>query len=175
MGKGVEDFINSVRKTVDAKPQIISGKVTAYDSDAQTVTVKPSDEKAEIFDVRLKSMETASGALLIVPKLQSGCLVSFINAQGQTPYLLECDEAESILLNKGRFGGLIKIEELTTQLQLLNRWLETFTEAVKSAVIVPNDGGAALKSAIVSAVETLDLPDYSGIENETVKHGDSIE
>ena len=76
---------------------------------------------------------------------------------------------KQVILNEGEFGGLIKVEELVTELKKTNDYLETLRSATKNAL--------TLLDALVPTSTTFELEmsgqsvgDYSNIENEEVKH-----
>lgn len=71
------------------------------------------------------------------------------------------------------YGGLIKIEELKTQLQKNNEILTALLSAVEVPVNEPGNGAPSVfQTALKAALTGKAVGDFSGIENEKVKHGD---
>jgi hypothetical protein len=56
--------------------------------------------------------------------------------------------------------------ELKTQLDKLNKKFNTFVDAFTSGLIIPGDGGAALKVSVAAAVSTLKDADFDKINSE---------
>ena len=71
-----------------------------------------------------------------------------------------------------QFGGLIKIEELKTQLDIVTNRIDTVYNAINNAAVVTGDGGAALQTAMKATLASqTQKENYNNIENENVKHG----
>jgi hypothetical protein len=88
----------------------------------------------------------------------------------------DCDKIfissnELIQLNGGEFGGLIKIEELKTQLEKTNAVVNALADSLKNWTPVPNDGGAALKAFAMSQIGIKTTGNFDNIENESITHG----
>lgn len=78
--------------------------------------------------------------------------------------------AENIVFNGGSLGGLVKIEDLTERLNIIEDDINTLKAAFSSWTPVAQDGGAALKtSAATWAGSSLDLTAREDYENELVQ------
>ncbi len=79
---------------------------------------------------------------------------------------------KTVELNGTDFGGLVKIEELKKELAKMSARIDGIINAVKTAAVVPQDGGATFKANMVLALEALvNKEDFSQIENKKVQHG----
>lgn len=82
------------------------------------------------------------------------------------------DDEGTIELNGTENGGLIKVEELKKQLDIMTERIDGIIDAIKAGKPAVNDGGAALQSTIVTALGTIvQKEDFSEIANEKVLHG----
>ena len=79
---------------------------------------------------------------------------------------------KTVELNGTDFGGLIKIEELKKELAKMTARIDGIINAVKTAAVSPQDGGATFKSNMIASLEMLvNKEDFSQIENKKVQHG----
>ena len=79
---------------------------------------------------------------------------------------------KTVELNGTDFGGLIKIEELKKELAKMTARIDGIINAVKTAAVSPQDGGATFKANMVASLETLvNKENFSQIENKKVQHG----
>lgn len=77
---------------------------------------------------------------------------------------------DGIVFNGGDLGGLVKVEELTKQINAIEKDINTLKNIFTGWVTVPQDGGAALKTAATTwAGQTLTLTKRGDYENEKVK------
>ena len=77
---------------------------------------------------------------------------------------------DGIVFNGGDLGGLVKVEELTKQINTIEKDINTLKNVFTGWVTVPQDGGAALKTAATTwAGQTLTLTKRGDYENEKVK------
>jgi hypothetical protein len=81
---------------------------------------------------------------------------------------------QEILINDGSLGGLIKIKELKSDLEKLNSYMDTLKNAISSGLkavgVSTAASGTIGAQAFDTAIATAQLPSYSKIENEKVKH-----
>jgi len=69
-------------------------------------------------------------------------------------------------------GGVVKAEELKTQLDKLSARVDGIIDALNNSPTAVQDGGAAYKGGITAMLATLaDKEDFSNIESEKVLHG----
>ncbi len=75
-------------------------------------------------------------------------------------------------LNGTDFGGIVKADELKTQLAKMTTRIDGIINAIKTAAVAPQDGGATFKTNMIAVLETLiNKEDFSNIKNDKVQHG----
>ena len=162
------EIIESIRRISErTNNNAILAKVVNVDGNF--VDCEQLDGGANLLGVKLLAQDQTG--FLIVPKLDSTVMVSFENEA--TGYVSMFSEVEEIQLNGENYEGLVRVADLTNKLNNLESDLNDLKQAFASWVVVPTDGGAALK-AITSTWYGAPLsPTMQGeIENTTVKHGD---
>lgn len=108
--------------------------------------------------VRLKASELESeNVMVVVPKVGTAVTIGSLSGDLSQLVVLKVDEAESVILNGGKLGGLINIDVLT---QKINELISTFNSHTH---VCPN--GAT--GVPVNGAQMLSKGDY---EDEKVKH-----
>ncbi len=113
----------------------------------------------------------AAGVVLLTEKIESAEIVigdtsAVMDAVGfriKTEKMSADINRENIIFNGGDLGGLIKIEDLTKRLNLIENDINKLKTAMSGWTPVPQDGGAALKTAAAS---------WYGAQLTTTKRGD---
>lgn len=83
---------------------------------------------------------------------------------------LDIDDSAAVF-NGGDLGGLINVADLTDHLNTIEKDINKLKSVMSSWTPVPQDGGAALKSAVTSwAGKQLTLSQRGDYEDEAVKH-----
>ena len=77
---------------------------------------------------------------------------------------------DSVILISAQYGS-IKAEELQTQLYKMQAQLDACVVSLRDWVVVPSDGGAALKTHFAAQIAGRLRPDFDEIINTKVKHG----
>ena len=84
---------------------------------------------------------------------------------------VEVSNSIDVILNTGSNGGMVKVNSLVSKLNTVESDLNNLKTVLSTWVPVPNDGGAALKTAAASwAGQTLTPTQASDLENNKVKH-----
>lgn len=82
---------------------------------------------------------------------------------------------DTLELDGNNNGGLVIAPELTKQLGFLTQRVDTIINALQNAPTAAQDGGATYKAGISAVLATIaNKEDFSGIENDKVKHGTGI-
>ncbi len=141
-------------------------------NDDGTIDCTPiRDEDADIFGVRLQAdIDKTAIGLLIKPVVNSNVVVTFIGKN--TAYVALYGEIDEILIDDGKNGGLIKIEELRTQVNKNTAVLDTL-KTILEGVPIPEPGSgapSALQAALGAATTPLATADLKDIENPKIKH-----
>ena len=149
-----------------SQKESVLAEVTAVDG--FVIEVSPIDGRAPILDVRLQASD--SNGILAVPSIGSVVMVQMIsNVSG---VVVMFSHIESIKFMDGSFGGLIKVEDLVSKLNNLENDVNNLKQLITSWVVVPNDGGAALKSVLASwSGQSISITNSGDLENENITHG----
>ncbi len=165
----------------------LPGIVQSVDKAKCTCDVALADqEEIVIYDVRLRATDDeqdqgmllfpAAGSDVLITQLINGggWFVSMSSELDSVQLIIEGMKLEAgkngFIFNDGKLGGLIKIEELISELKKVNEFLKTMKDTFTNWTPVASDGGAALKTAMVAALQTKTLPEYNKIEDTKVKH-----
>jgi len=107
----------------------IKGKATNIDEAKRTCDLEPFNEMAKRTNIRLQSVVSETLGFVLIPKLNSTIVVSFFDSK--KGYVTLTSELEKILIdtnltqfNGGALGGLIKINDLVTNIQKIETTLE---------------------------------------------------
>ena len=168
--EAIQDIAGTRDKSI---PELVICTVLSVDTTNQTIDAKPLTSKSSVnFEGAYlgASEDEKNNGLLYIPKV--GSLVGIIQQSSIYSRVVLFSEIESISFLGGAFGGLIKIEELVKKVNTIEQDLNDLKQAFTSWVVVPTDGGAALK-AITStwASATITETKRTDIENEKIKHG----
>lgn len=143
-------------------------KVESVDLANKNCYCVPIDNKADLMDIKL--IADNKKGFIIIPKVGSVVIVSMTS--NSTGYISMFSEVEEIQLNGDNYGGLPQIQKLVEKYNVLEKSINDLKTVFTSWVPVPNDGGAALKTAITLWVgQVLNVTQKSELENTTVKHG----
>lgn len=139
--------------------QISDGKVTFVDATGDSpsytceIQVGTGADLATYQDIPLRVLTGSRASIVEVPVLGSRCMICFRDGNMGRPQLFAVDQVDQLLLNcgqvvvnDGKLGGLINIEDLVTRLNNVEKDINTLKTAFNTWVTVPNDGGAALKA-----------------------------
>lgn len=121
----------------------------------------------------------AAGVVLLTEKIESAEIVI-----GDTSAVVDVDgfrvdvgeisahlDKNAVTFNGGKLGGLIRVEDLTNRLNIIENDINSLKTAIAGWVPISQDGGAALKTAVTSwAGEQLTPTTRNDYENEKVKH-----
>ena len=152
--------------------QIFPAEVAEVDEAAASCTVKPVSGP-EIFDVRIKAaINDKTDGLVIVPVVGSFVLVGIIGNDPETAYIAKYDSIDKIVMHGGNLGGIVKVQEVVNKLNALEQDLNNLKTVFSSSwTPVPNDGGAALKTAAATwSGSTITETAVADLENPKIKH-----
>jgi len=157
-----EDIRKAIQSLSDKNDEVYS--IVCNVSDVNILTklcnCKPIDGGAVLTNVRL--MANNNTGLFITPKDGSVVIVTMLNKY--TGYVSMFSEVDEIQLNGDINGGLIKITELTTKLNLLVSELQAQLVLIAAGIVA--GGGTYTPATLSTFNKTL-------YENTTVKHGTS--
>lgn len=109
-------------------------------------------------DVRLRASEMDDdGQMLVTPKVGTAVIFGSLSGDLSQLVILQVDHIETIVINGGKLGGLINIEQLTDKINELVNTFNTHTHTgVHGPTGTPN-----------GTANNFDKGDY---EDETIKH-----
>jgi hypothetical protein len=151
---------------------IIEGKVVSVDKQQDTCTLKPEDDRPEIFDVRLCAIvDDITNKLVIYPKPESLALVCLIENNQTEAYLLAASEveefhlkADKIVFNGGQLKGLPKVESVKQRLNLIEdkinaiiSWANTHVHAGNGQPPTAIFSGGNLNTTNLTDIENPDI------------------
>jgi hypothetical protein len=176
-------------KRVSPAGSTLLAKVQGVDEAEGTcvLTDDSSGTEAVYPDVRLRPVEDGSDGITQFPETGTWALAVRIEesedwlllAAGNIykyrvktgPTVLELTQ-EGATINGSGLGGMVKVEALTQKLNAIESDLNALKTAFKSWIVVPQDGGAALKASASSwAGQTLTATQKTDLENPKVKQG----
>ncbi|MCM1380115.1 MAG: hypothetical protein NC044_08575 [Prevotella sp.] len=120
----------------------------------------------------------AAGVVLTTEKIEAAEVVigdnsAIIDADGirlKTANMSADFNADNIILNGGDLNGLVKIDDLTDRLNIIEKDINDLKTALSKWVPVPQDGGAALKTEVTDwAGAPLTETKRSDYENKKIK------
>lgn len=128
----------------------------------------PINDDADIQEVRL--MANNDNGFLLIPKVDSIVVVSFLS--DSSAYVSMVSKVSEIQLNGTNYGGLIRVEELTTKLNNLenafNQHLTLYNVHTHAGVMA---GSSTTTPVVVPDTQTLTPTVETDLENTTVLHG----
>ena len=147
---------------------LYQGVVTALSD----ITCEVSIDGLSIPDVRLRASTEVDGAQIIVrPAVGSVVIVGSLTGDLDHLGVLSMDRAEEVIINGGKLGGLIKVQEITQKLNALESEVNNLKQLLASWVPVKGDGGAVLRGLLGSwAGKRLTLSRREDYEDTKVKH-----
>lgn len=164
-----ENIGDLIRKLAKTDEELYSLPCKVVEVSGEVAEVAPLNGDANILDVKITS-GASSTPLLITPLKDSVVIVTFLSKD--TAFISLYSEIETIQLRGDQYGGLIKIEELKTNLDKLTARVDGIIDAINNGVAIPQDGGVGLQNTIKASLSTLiDKEDFTGIENDLIKHG----
>lgn len=146
--------------------------VVSVDETEMTCVVTPISEGPDFLDVRLMAdAETTTTGIYFKPAVGS---VVMISPQDEVTYFVSMySQVDEVWLRGTTNGGVVKVGDLVTKLNNLESDLNNLKTIFSTTwIVVPSDGGAALKTAAASwAGQTLTPTTAANIQSTTVKHG----
>lgn len=179
----LSEVLGQLIKTQEEDYPII-GVVTSVDEGERTCEVEPANGDADILGVNLQANIEFDNGVVKIPAIESEVIVSFLTKEsgyvslftelskiivdigGQTLELTE----SGWVFNAGSNGGLININELKTQIDKNSSAISALLLTFNSWVVVPADGGAALKAVAIAQLAGKSTANLANIEDKKVTH-----
>lgn len=177
----IQDAIRQMVKSM-VKPDIELAKVLEFDSSNWSITIELNSGGTND-QVTIKSvLNDIQTGILVEPEIGSMVLVGIVNGRKENMSVLCYSEiksiriipSETIQLKGDSFGGLVKLQQLETNLNKLKTAIETIVNATASGMSAIGAGsaanGATGATTFNSSTQGIDLS-FENMENENVKHG----
>lgn len=179
----MSEILDAIRKSVKGqiKPEIYLGKVKSFDANKWLAVVELNNG-ATVEDVSVRSViNSETTGLFIEPKKGSYVVCSTVDDKMENMRIIMFSEIENVLIMPGKkiqlrgddFGGLIKIEEIKTQLSKMTARIDLLYNAINAGTPGTGapDSGAALATSM-KAVIAVQPPkeDFNNMENKNVNH-----
>lgn len=150
------------------KVYFIDATVKSVDEDARTcVVIALSGRAGNEFTTRL--MASVDDGILIVPAVDSTVVISM--SDFNTASIVQYSEVEKVVFRGGDLGGLVKVIDLTDQLNKienkLNNLLTKYNTHTHNVTAVGSPTGPGLQPE----TGTLVVTQRGDIENENMTHG----
>ena len=156
----------------DSLVPVTVAKVKSVNKAENTCVVEVTGTEETYNDVRLMAIEgEVDKPTVMYPKVDSMVVIVPLFGSKSEWAVLSITEVDEIYLNGNEFGGLVKADVLKTELDKTNATVTAIRNALLNWVVVPSDGGAALKTLISATLPTVNVGSFGSIKNDKVKHG----
>jgi hypothetical protein len=176
---GKEEQVRNLLKKMasDVGPaQTILAVVKSVDEGAFTCDLIDDETELEFFDVRLRPVLDGNSGITLIPKVNAWALAVRIE-DGDDWMLIAAGEyskvltvCENVVYNGGQKGGLVNWPDAKTQLDKSNQVIGIIMQTLLTWVPSPGDGGAALKTAMTTALAGKSIGTFVNLEDTRVKH-----
>lgn len=184
--EAIEQAVRKIAGKMQLK-QVLTG--TASEVTETTCTVIREDAPT-LHDVRLNAIDDdLQSQFTVYPKDGSHVVVAILEGVKTEAILLRCSEvekakikigtqtltmtADGFVFNGGDLGGMVKINELKTQLAKATKRIDDVIAALQNGVPAAGaaDGGAGYKTSVVAYLTAIvDKESFSNIEDTKIKH-----
>ena len=159
--KGFENIGKSGRQA-----QLRWCTVTSVDKEKRVMDAVGESDGLDYFDIGL-----GTGSVNVYPKPGSLCLIGIVEGRETDPFLISAAEvesievtAETIVINGGGLGGLVKVGELTEK---LNAFIDVFNKHTHQ---VSTTGSASAQTGTAAApAGTAQKVNREDIENKNIQ------
>jgi hypothetical protein len=143
-------------KTVTRGSVVVDGTIISVDESAFTCDVKVGDSvsSSTYYDVPLRVLISNQASVIEIPEIDTQCVICFRDSNIGRPQILMIHKAlkilvicDQIVFNNGTLGGLVKVNDLVAKMNAIESDINILKTAFSAWVVVPSDGGAALKTA----------------------------
>lgn len=142
-----------------------------------TINGSNSENLTIYYEVPLRVLVSNQASVVEVPELNTKCVICFRDGNINRPQILMVHKALKILVicdqvvfNNGTLGGMVKLHDLVNKLNAIEQDINNLKSVFSSWTPVPNDGGAALKTASTSWYsQQLQPTQAADIENQKIK------
>lgn len=164
-----EEIIDRLKELTKTPMIVFPATVDQVDKTKLSCTVSPLEGPA-LLNVSLKAgVENPTDGMVEIPSEGSIVLVGIIGNEKRNAFVAKCAEVDEVMFYGGENGGLIKVNELISQLEKVNTFLQQIRAGFTEWIPAQPDG-TSLKSLMSGKLGGLTTADYSSIENTKIKH-----
>jgi hypothetical protein len=170
--KQIRESIQKIANAGSRSSHFLNAEIVSVDS--ETCTVKRNG--LELSDVRLSAVVNGNTKNLVIkPKVGSLVLIADLSGQMRDLVIIGWSEVDTITINGGELGGLIKIQDLTDKLNALKDQLNSVVTKFNTHTHNVSTTGTAAAQAGVAAATTGQAQqatafNKSDYEDEKIKH-----
>ena len=184
-----EQRIRELLKDIVGKERsVMLGSVVSTDENKGLCAVSPVGSEVTINDIRVRSLSDKGNGIYIIPKKDSKVLIENIDGadnyhvleygeiskiiyKSSTNKLVIDSENDEILVNEGKNGGLIKIQDLVKKMNEVEKKLNTVISKFNSHTHSGVTTGGSVSGTTPNLIPgTLQPTKVNEIENKKVKH-----
>lgn len=177
-GQADNDMGNAFARAVRSLTRghnIVDGIVKDVDETKFTADITVNG--TTFFEAPLRVLVGSQASVIEIPTVGTRVLLAFRDGSIQRPQILMVHQVDKLLIkcnevifNDGQLGGMVKVMDLTTKLNNLEKDLNLIKQVFIAWSPVTGDGGAALKAAAATwAAQQLSLTQRTDLENAKIK------
>lgn len=160
------------------KTTVVRAIVKSVDEEKGVCDCQLLGSGADIYDVKINAAINTTKGIRIIPSIDSVVYLIFEDNTNTEAFIALYSEVEKVLLdgenfqfNSGENGGLIRIEDLITKINIIENDINSLKSVFSNWITSPNDGGASLKAASASWFsQNITKTKKEDIENNKIKH-----
>jgi len=148
----------------------VDAEVLSYDKGGRNCSVKLITGKSGSTIDNVRLMPEVDDGILILPTV--GSTVTILITTFGEPTVVGYSEVDEIIFRGGDLGGLVKLLEALKSFNRIEEDINNLKQLFSSWTPIPNDGGAALKSAVAPWLsQQLPVTKRTDLENEKITQG----
>jgi hypothetical protein len=145
-----EGFVKAVR-VLCKYHSFFDATITALEEEQFTCTVTTIDDNSTFYNVPFGVLTNSFSTIRLVPEVGSACVLAFREAEQSRPELIKVDKITQLIFFDGTVGVPLT-PKTVKQLNNIENKINALIAAFNAWTPVSGDGGAALKSSLISWV-----------------------
>jgi N-acetylmuramic acid 6-phosphate (MurNAc-6-P) etherase len=161
--------IRAVIKDIAKSNNVLLFNATVKSVEGDVCTVVYKD--IELTDIKLTALKDGSETkLLIIPAQDSDVTVIDTTGELRDCFILKYSEIEEIVVNGGKLGGLINVQDLVDKINACEDKVNDILSTLKTVVIPLAPSGSYPLSTDFATIMSLDNTTVDDIEDPKIKH-----
>ena len=133
-----EEIAKGLKKLLSKVYTTTAGIVKEVNEQKRTCRVE-IDTNVVLSNVRLKSViDNDENGIIIFPTVGSDVIISHIENSQTEAFISSYSKFDKMLIDKGSFGGLVKVNELRDELNKVNIILQAIIDTITTPMVVPS-------------------------------------